>query len=74
MADLEDDYWTAKGRESIDAVLLFGALLSIGAFGGGVLPKFARRVIQQRHSKDSAKSFAILQERQKRARNLLAPG
>ncbi len=69
--NLEDDYWTAKGRESIDAVLLFGALLSLGALGGGVLQKFARRVIEPRHSKESAKLLAVLQERQKRGRNAL---
>lgn len=31
--DLEDDYWTREGRKSIDAVLIFGALLSAGASG-----------------------------------------
>jgi hypothetical protein len=29
--NLQDDYWTSQGRESIDAVVLFGALLSAGA-------------------------------------------
>ena len=28
-----DAYWTRQGRESIDAVALFGALLAIGAWG-----------------------------------------
>jgi hypothetical protein len=28
--NLSDDYWTAQGRESIDAVVLFGALLAAG--------------------------------------------
>jgi hypothetical protein len=31
---LEDVYWTAQGRESIDAVVIFAALLSAGAWGG----------------------------------------
>ena len=31
--NLQDDYWTKQGRESIDAVLLFGALLTTGVFG-----------------------------------------
>jgi hypothetical protein len=26
-------YWSRQGRESIDAVVLFGALLSIGTWG-----------------------------------------
>lgn len=70
--NLEDDYWTAKGRESIDAVLLFGALLSIGALGGGVLQKFAQRVSEQRHSKDSARILTILRDGRKRAGELLS--
>ncbi|MGH7777526.1 MAG: hypothetical protein ACREPI_10180, partial [Candidatus Dormibacterales bacterium] len=32
--NLEDVYWTREGRESVDAVILFGALLSIGLWGG----------------------------------------
>jgi hypothetical protein len=34
---LRDVYWTREGRESIDAVLLFGALLSAGLWGGPFL-------------------------------------
>jgi hypothetical protein len=34
-----DAYWTRQGRESIDAVILFGALLAIGARGA---PLFTR--------------------------------
>ena len=33
--NLEDVYWAPKGRESIDAVVLFGSLLSLAAWGGG---------------------------------------
>jgi hypothetical protein len=29
--NLEDDYWTKQGRESIDAVVLFGSLLAFSA-------------------------------------------
>jgi hypothetical protein len=32
--NLEDVYWERRGRISIDAVLLFGALISIGLWGG----------------------------------------
>ena len=35
--DLQDDYWTKAGRKSIDAVLLFGGLLTIGVAGRGAL-------------------------------------
>jgi hypothetical protein len=31
-----DAYWTRQGRESIDAVILFGALLAIGAWGAPI--------------------------------------
>jgi hypothetical protein len=31
--NLKDVYWARQGRESIDAVVLFGALLAVGAFG-----------------------------------------
>src|SRR5206468_1737601 len=31
---LEDVYWSDKGRRSIDAVVLFGSLLSVGLWGG----------------------------------------
>jgi hypothetical protein len=31
--NLQDVYWAKQGRESIDAVVLFGALLSIGLIG-----------------------------------------
>ena len=35
--NLEDDYWTKQGRESIDAVVLFGSLLALSAIGRGFL-------------------------------------
>lgn len=31
---LQDVYWLPPGRESIEAAMVFGALLAIGAFGG----------------------------------------
>jgi hypothetical protein len=43
--DLKDDYWSQEGRKSIDAVAIFGGLLTIGAAGKpalqelGLLPK-----------------------------------
>ena len=32
--NLQDVYWASQGRESIDAVVLFGALLCVGLWGG----------------------------------------
>ena len=40
--NLEDVYWAKQGRESIDAVVLFGSLLSISAVGKGFLIDLAR--------------------------------
>jgi hypothetical protein len=31
--NLADDYWSPQGRESIDAVILFGAFLSLSTWG-----------------------------------------
>jgi hypothetical protein len=69
--NLEDDYWTGKGRESIDAVVLFGSLLSIGALGGGVLRKFTERISTSRHSKESVKLLRFLKDRQRQLQNAL---
>jgi hypothetical protein len=41
--DLEDVYWTRQGRASIDAVVLFGGVLSIGLWGGS----FFRRLFRE---------------------------
>jgi hypothetical protein len=38
-----DAYWTRQGRESIDAVVLFGALLAIGAWGAPIWTGQRRR-------------------------------
>jgi hypothetical protein len=35
--NLEDVYWARQGRESVEAVMLFGAALSIGLWGGPFL-------------------------------------
>jgi hypothetical protein len=40
--NLEDDYWTKQGRESIDAVALFGSLLALSAIGRGFLVDLLR--------------------------------
>ena len=37
--NLANDYWSPQGRESIDAVLLFGSLLAMGTWGA---PLFTR--------------------------------
>ncbi len=38
--NLRDVYWAREGRSSIDAVVLFGSLLAIGAWGAPLLDHF----------------------------------
>jgi len=40
--NLEDDYWSKQGRESVDAVVLFGSLLALSAIGRGFLRELLR--------------------------------
>jgi hypothetical protein len=40
--DLHDDYWDKQGRKSIDAVAVFGGLLTMGVAGHGALKELAR--------------------------------
>jgi hypothetical protein len=40
--NLEDDYWTKQGRESIDAVALFGSLLLLSVLGRGFFSDLLR--------------------------------
>src|ERR1700723_1871566 len=37
-------YWSRQGRESIDAIVLFGALLSIGAWGAPLFRRIDRHI------------------------------
>jgi hypothetical protein len=40
--NLEDVYWAKQGRESIDAVVIFGSLLSLSVLGKGFLKELLR--------------------------------
>lgn len=44
--NLADVYWSEKGRESIDAVVLFGAALSVGVWGGPFLRAVAAELVR----------------------------
>jgi hypothetical protein len=48
--NLQDVYWERQGRVSIDAVVLFGALLAIGAAGGRFFRALAREALGARWS------------------------
>lgn len=45
--NLADDYWTEQGRESIDAVVLFGSLLSLSVLGKGFLAEILGRTLPE---------------------------
>ena len=49
--NLQDVYWERQGRESIDAVLLFGALLGIGIIGGRFFAAVGREALGPRRAK-----------------------
>ena len=42
--NLEDVYWGRRGRESVDAVVVFGSALSVGLWGGPFLRALAREL------------------------------
>jgi phosphate/sulfate permease len=46
--NLQDVYWAKQGRESIDAVAVFGALLSIGVWGGPFWRALVRDLLEKR--------------------------
>lgn len=46
--NLQDVYWEREGRASIDAVILFGAFLSIGLWGGPFLRGLVREAARIR--------------------------
>lgn len=62
--DLQDDYWDKQGRKSIDAVAIFAGLLTMGVAGRGalaelgLLPAFARRMVQDEKRHHAGESRA----------------
>jgi hypothetical protein len=51
--NLQDVYWERQGRESIDAVLLFGTLLGIGIIGGRFVAAVGREALAPLRAKSS---------------------
>jgi hypothetical protein len=44
--NLQDVYWTGTGRESIDAVIVFISVLSVGIWGGPFLREVVRELFK----------------------------
>jgi hypothetical protein len=47
--NLQDVYWTNTGRQSIDAVVIFIALLSLGIWGGPFLREVVKTVMRRQN-------------------------
>jgi hypothetical protein len=45
--NFEDVYWARQGRESIDAVVIFAALLAVGFWGYPLMTAFAKRFLRK---------------------------
>lgn len=52
--DIKESTWTFSGRESIDAVVFFGALLALGAWGAPLWTKRAHKRRKNNHNHSSA--------------------
>ena len=58
--DLHDDYWDKQGRKSIDAVALFGGMLTIGVAGRdmindlGLFPKQISKLVERDQARRAA--------------------
>jgi hypothetical protein len=46
--NLEDVYWTGPGRLSIDAVVIFASLLSVGIWGGPFLRELTEHLVRRK--------------------------
>jgi len=46
--NLEDVYWTGPGRVSIDAVVIFASLLSVGIWGGPFLRELTEHLVRRK--------------------------
>jgi hypothetical protein len=46
---LQDVYWLPQGRESIEAAMMFGALLALGAFGRNFFHAISRSMFKRSH-------------------------
>jgi len=46
--NLEDVYWTGAGRVSIDAVVIFASLLSVGIWGGPFLRELTEHLVRRK--------------------------
>lgn len=53
--NLKDVYWARQGRESIDAVILFGAILAMGTWGAPLFRALAKKSPQRKKKEEEEK-------------------
>jgi hypothetical protein len=68
--NLEDDYWTKKGRESIDAVTIYGALLVLGLNGRHLLAELAKSATLSPRARRRARMRRVARQRTREVRTL----
>jgi hypothetical protein len=52
---LQDVYWLPQGRASIEAAMMFGSLLALGAFGGSFFHRLAQSLIEKSSAEGAEK-------------------
>jgi len=70
--NLEDDYWTKKGRESIDAVVLFGSTLLLAALGRNLVKDLVTTALLPRRSRALHRARRIARRHPRAALQALA--
>jgi hypothetical protein len=70
--NLEDDYWTKEGRESIDAVVIFGSLLALGATSRKLLAELAATAFSRKPERAPRRGSRLARRHTRRALALLA--
>jgi hypothetical protein len=56
--DIQESTWSLSGRESIDVVVFFGALLAVGAWGAPLWTKRPRKRRKHNHNHEPARAHA----------------
>jgi hypothetical protein len=73
--NLKDDYWSKEGRESIDAVVVYGGLLSLALISRRALADLGSSALLDRRARGRARRQRVLRQRAHQALAALAqPG
>lgn len=61
--NLEDDYWTKQGRESIDAVVIYGGLLSLALTSRDLLAEIGRTALLDKRGRARLRAQRYVRQR-----------